>query len=205
MRQAVWAAVSCLKRGRDNGEYRLVMLTLTYRRVDQWGARDIRQAVRWCKRHGSGGYVWVAELQRRGAVHYHLLTEWPVGARWVKPTATAGGWSKGFTWVTNGVRYPWYLMKYIQKGAGNGKRTVYPSGLRIYGISQSVVRRMYFEERSAFRDIQLPAWFRNGEKDRATRCGSYRVVGGVDYRGAVETSPYVAYNPPRVAFKAELG
>ena len=80
------------------------------------------------------------------------------------------------------------------KGVGNEERSVYPKGLRIYGVSQYVVRRMDFTERLAYRGLQLPAWYRQGQEDTAIVLGSYRASGGVDYRGAIEPCPFVEYH-----------
>lgn len=193
MRVAVWAAISCIARNDPPQACTSVMLTLTYAEVDGWGARDIRQAVRWARGVGCKGYVWVAELQKRGAVHYHLLVQWPSEKPWIKPNESNGAWGKGFTWVTPDVKSPWYLLKYIQKGISDEERNVYPKGLRLYGVSQYLVRRMDFTERLAYRGLQLPAWYRQGKEDTAIVLGSYRVGGGIDYRGAIEPCPFVEY------------
>lgn len=52
-------------------------VTLTYVGVDDWRARHISDCLaairKWCQRQAATfKYLWVAELQKRGAIHYHL-------------------------------------------------------------------------------------------------------------------------------------
>lgn len=199
MRRVVWCAVSALKRWRDEKRCRLIMLTLTYRRVDQWGARQIGQAVRWCRRQGTLGYVWVAELQKRGAVHYHLLVAWPKGKRWRKPDENVGGWSQGYSWVTPNIHRPFYLMKYIQKGSKNGRSRVFPRGLRIYGVSHETVRQFSAVERSNYDECRLPAWFRSRQASVFDSLGCSRVVGGIATLSTFTPSPYLDYDNQAIA------
>ena len=54
----------------------LWMVTLTYAGVDDWRPNHIRefmQAFRKLYKKKLVGYAWVAELQERGAVHYHVM------------------------------------------------------------------------------------------------------------------------------------
>ena len=60
------------------------LVTLTYREVGDWQPHhisDLLQRIRvWLRRRGHRfRYVWVAELQRRGALHYHVLAWLPRG------------------------------------------------------------------------------------------------------------------------------
>ena len=120
-------------------------VTLTYRGVSDWQAEHIKRAIdgfrTWCKaRKVQCRYTWVAELQGRGAVHYHLLAWLPVGVRmpkWDRRTVTPSGARRACWWphgMTN--RQPakagvGYLMKYLSK---LGELTRFPKGLRLYGI-----------------------------------------------------------------------
>lgn len=115
-------------------------VTLTYRGVDDWKADHISKALQgyrnWCRSVGVAcRYTWVAELQGRGAVHYHLLVWLPVGVRmphWDrKTTRRAAWWPHGMTNTEKARAGVGYLMKYLSK---LGELTRFPKGLRLYGI-----------------------------------------------------------------------
>lgn len=120
-------------------------VTLTYRGVHDWQACHIKEAIRgyrrWCQLRGLPcRYTWVAELQKRGAVHYHLLAWLPHGVRmpkWDRRTVTPSGrktaswWPHGMTNVQVAKSGVGYLMKYLSK---LGELTIFPKGLRLYGV-----------------------------------------------------------------------
>jgi hypothetical protein len=120
-------------------------VTLTYRGVDDWQPQHMSKAMQgfrdWCKVRGIPcRYTWVAELQGRGAVHYHLLAWLPHGVRmpkWDRRTVTPSGrktacwWPHGMTNVQVAKAGVGYLMKYLSK---LGELTKFPKGLRLYGI-----------------------------------------------------------------------
>ena len=120
------------------------LVTLTYVGVEDWRADHISQALeqyrRWCRRKGvQCCYLWVAELQKRGAVHYHLMAWLPVGVRmphWDRPTTAAGRvvrpfWPHGMSNTEQAIAGVGYLMKYLSKG---DDKTVFPPHLRLYGV-----------------------------------------------------------------------
>lgn len=120
--------------------YRRAMVTLTYRNTDDWRADDVSYFMRlvrqWCKRRRIDvRYVWVAELQKRGAVHYHIIFWLPIGVTLPKPDKQ-GWWPHGMTrieWVKRPVAY---LAKYVSKGEDKK----FPKGCRIHafgGLSES--------------------------------------------------------------------
>ena len=112
------------------------MLTLTYRQVDGWHKRhisDLLQRIRvWMKRRGHRmRYVWVAELQQRGALHYHVLLWLPRGLTLPKPDKQ-GWWPHGSTRIEWARKPAGYLAKYASKldsKAGVG----FPGGARLHG------------------------------------------------------------------------
>jgi len=120
-----------------------VMITLTYERDDQWRPEHISNfmsAVQmWARRKPLGGrlgtvlpYVWVAELQKRGAVHYHVLLWIP--KRWRIPYPDKQGWWKHGSTGVDRVRNPvGYVAKYASKFESKG-RAEFPKGLRLHGI-----------------------------------------------------------------------
>lgn len=132
--------------------WRPSMITLTYKNTYDWKpnhVRDFLQRVRmYMKRKGfSFHYVWVAELQERGAIHYHILV-WhpPVGLDWLrlpKPDVR-GWWPHGSTEIAWAKKKTGYLMKYASKGMNS---LGFPKGARIYGYSRcfpSVVERVSY-------------------------------------------------------------
>ena len=162
-------------------------VTLTYRGVRDWQPNHIKDALnafrRWCKFRGVPcRYTWVAELQSRGAVHYHMLCWLPVNVRmpqWDRPTVrrTTNGlrrvvecfWSHGMTNTQKALSGVGYLMKYLSK---LGELTVFPKGLRLYGIGglDATGRNV----RSWF---NLPGWVKQGfGVGEVRRSGSALVV-----------------------------
>ncbi len=111
--------------------YRRAMVTLTYRNVDDWRADDVSYFMRlvrqWCKRRKIDvRYVWVAELQKRGAVHYHVVFWLPLGITLPKPDKQ-GWWPHGLTrieWVKRPIAY---LAKYLSKD----DQEAFPKGCRM--------------------------------------------------------------------------
>nr|CRY96668.1 hypothetical protein [uncultured prokaryote] len=113
--------------------------------VDDWSADHISHATEQYRRHCARlgvpcRYLWVAELQKRGAVHYHLLAWLPKGIRmphWDQSFTAPSGrtvrpfWSHGMTNTEVARSGVGYLMKYLSK---LGDETVFPPHLRLYGV-----------------------------------------------------------------------
>ena len=190
MRKAVWCGTMGLRDLTDTQGGSLCMFTLTYKGVKDWRPRDMSDFVRWLRRKDVVHYLWVAELQERGAVHYHVLAILPPGQKWVKPSPENGGWHKGFTWVTPDIKYPWYVLKYIQKGTKNGEWRRWPKGVRLYAVSQSVVRSFQFSVAVDYHDLHLPTWYREGAEDASIRLSSSRTLGGVANGRYLACTPY---------------
>ena len=113
--------------------YRAAMVTATYRDVGGWRGRHINELLRsmrqWLARRGHPlRYVWVAELQRRGAVHYHVVVWLPRGLTMAKPDKQ-GWWTHGTTRIEWARKPVGYLVKYASKG----DEVQFPKGLRIHG------------------------------------------------------------------------
>lgn len=139
-------------------------VTLTYRGVDDWRPDHISAAIQrfrtWARSFGVPvRYTWVAELQQRGAVHYHLLFWLPVGVRmplWDRPFKLASGrvreafWPHGMTNTEKALSGVGYLMKYLSK---LGELTRFPKGLRLYGIGGLTA-----QARSVRSWFNLPEW-----------------------------------------------
>lgn len=114
---------------------RAFMVTLTYAEVDEWAPRHVsaflEAARKYYKRIGATlRYVWVGELQQRGAVHYHVLVWLPVRFAMVKPDKK-GWWSFGMTRVDRLVKNAvGYVTKYVQKFDSVAE---FPKGIRLHG------------------------------------------------------------------------
>ncbi len=123
-------------------------VTLTYVGVNDWKADHLSKATEQYRRHCKRikvpcRYLWVAELQKRGAVHYHLLAWLPHGVtmpHWDQPTTAPSGrtvapfWPHGMSNTEKARSGVGYLMKYVSKLDGVGAVTSFPDGLRLYGV-----------------------------------------------------------------------
>jgi hypothetical protein len=162
-------------------------VTLTYKGVNDWQPQHIRKAVQgfrdWCKARGYAcRYTWVAELQGRGAVHYHLLAWLPQGVRmpqWDKSTKTvtqkrhvAAWWPHGMTNTQKAQSGVGYLMKYLSK---LGELTIFPKGLRLYGIGG-----LNATGRAVRSWLNLPEWVKlsHGVGEVLRRAGSLVLTSG---------------------------
>lgn len=118
--------------------WRCVMLTLTYagdnsswsplhvsellKRIRQWlGRRDVPFR-----------YAWVAELQKRGVIHYHVATWLPPDVDLPMPDR-CGWWPHGMTRIETARAAVPYLMKYLSKGNKASDHKL-PGGARAYGV-----------------------------------------------------------------------
>lgn len=75
-------------------------------------------------------YAWVAELQERGAVHYHVILLLNRGTALPKPDK-AGWWTYGSTKVQT-VNSAFYIAKYT--GKEHQKEGVFPKGMRMFAV-----------------------------------------------------------------------
>lgn len=148
LRKGVGVGSKCLLNlGEGRGENN-VMVTLTYdtSRVDSsavghhyWKPRHVSDYIRavrlWFLKRCPGQrlrYVWVAELQKRGVLHYHAVFFLPPGVS--MPRADKRGWwPHGMTNTLKATAPVAYLMKYASKP---DSKTIggFPRGSRIYGI-----------------------------------------------------------------------
>jgi hypothetical protein len=110
-----------------------IMVHLTYRPGDSWHPRDISEFLKFVKKHLKKdllGYVWVAEMQKRGEVHYHVVLAVRPGVRIPKPDL-AGWWTHGSTTVEK-KRWPLgYLVDFWRKIR---QKRGYPKGIRIFAV-----------------------------------------------------------------------
>jgi len=133
------------------------MVTLTYAGDnDAWKPEHLTRAMtafrNWCKRSGfECRYVWVAELQKRGVIHYHIAAWLPKGIampKWDK----RGWWDYGMTNTLKARHATAYLMAYLKKGDLEARGSL-PKGARNYGVGG-----LDHSLRRARRWLRLPAF-----------------------------------------------
>ena len=146
MQKSVGMSAKCLHHlGKKN--QRVWMLTLTYRGTNRdWRAHHISRymdALRKWHYSRTGvkkvRYVWVAELQKRGVIHYHVCVWLDNGLTPPKPDSAwknkgafqAPMWAHGMSNRVLATHPVAYLMKYASKGTSEGK---FPHGARISGV-----------------------------------------------------------------------
>lgn len=144
-----------------SSELRPAMITPTYAPGNQWEANHLKECLRrvrqWLGRRGFRmRYVWVAELQQRGAVHYHVIVWLPEsaqladGSRGVPFWDAQSWWPHGSTnsgWATNAVGY---IVKYATK---IGTKDKLPCGARMHGSGGFTA-----DERKAMSYGSRPSW-----------------------------------------------
>ena len=197
MRYNVIASSTMLNADATRGGFRIepVMITLTYQRVDQPRPEDVRTFIdhirKWMKRRGETfRYAWVGELQKRGALHYHIVIWMPHGMRLPKPDVFrqlqrgpmgpgdigpqphTAWWPHGWSRIEKARNAVGYIAKYASKlkSSINYSGQTIPRGFRIFGIGG-----LDSEDRSKRSWCNLPGWLR----DRTVpddRCK--RIIGG---------------------------
>jgi hypothetical protein len=128
-----WA--SKVDKWRSSNQARLVMVTLTYRRVGDYRPGHIGDYLRNLKKRlGKDllAFAWVAELQLRGAVHYHVMLLVVGGADIPKPDKH-GYWTHGMSKIET-ARTAYYLVSYAGKKYQKDL-SKYPKSCRLYGMS----------------------------------------------------------------------
>jgi hypothetical protein len=124
------------------------MITLTIARVEDYSPGMIRDYIKNLKyRLGKDlyGFAWVAELQKRGAIHYHLMVMVPKYIRVPMPD-TSGMWEWGSSKVEK-AKTAYYLCVYIGKERQK-ELSRYPKSCRTYAVSYRLPEgrtRAYFE------------------------------------------------------------
>lgn len=131
-RMSVRLADQAIREGGFRGRW--LMVTATYRPGVNWSPGHMAAFMaclrKWFHRRGRRFVcVWVAEMQQRGAVHYHVLVWLPKGLTLPK-SDQRGWWPHGST-KTEVVRHAVaYIAKYASKGEGGPR---FPKGCRIHG------------------------------------------------------------------------
>ena len=134
----------------------VLMVTATYRDEVDWRAEHVKEWLqhvrKWCKRQGVDcRYVWVAELTKRGRLHYHVALWLPRGHLLPK-SDVQGWWPHGSTRTEVARKAVPYLLKYISKGTDAGR---FPKGCRMHGAGG-----LEHAHRRAKRWLGLPGFVR---------------------------------------------
>lgn len=145
MRNSVykWAELTNLYYSGDL--YRRVMLTLTYKKIGTWRPNDITEFVKKLRnRLGEKlvGYAWVAELQERGAIHYHMIVIVKRGTNVPEPDSS-GLWKHGSS-KRETARTVFYMVTYTSKEYQKNF-SEFPCGARCFGIGlfEGLVRKQF--------------------------------------------------------------
>ncbi len=155
LRRQVWAAGHLQRFRTPNGMRDNVwFVTLTYRGVNDWQPRHIskclKAARRWCHLRGVPfRYLWVAELQQRGALHYHLAIWLPKRLQ-LPMFDKQGWWPHGMTQRVIAKNAVGYLMKYLSKISPFHQ---FPKGVRLYGLGG-----LTQQARNICSWLNLPSW-----------------------------------------------
>lgn len=166
-----------------------LMVTATYRDDVEWQPWHMPEFLdrlrQWSRRRGVDlRYQWVAELTKRGRMHYHLLLWGPKGFR-VPLADERGWWPHGMTRTERARRPVGYMVKYTSKAETPQHDHHYPRGARIYGLGGGGVG-----ERLASHRASLPAWLAL-QLQRGTRVRRIVAAGWLEVEtGALYRSPY---------------
>lgn len=154
----------------------LLFVGLTYRDVKSYQPGQIKAYVKELKRRMGAGllaFAWVAELQKRGAVHYHLMVLVRHGKRMPLPDKS-GMWPFGSSSVKlcdNPYALLYYEKEDYQRDIGK-----LPKGCRSYGVS---IRFGGQETRDLYRIMSGII----EEKELRSKESRYRYVGTAMQKG----------------------
>lgn len=192
-----------VRRGGFRG--RFLFLTLTYRYTGDWRPDHIRDFHRrarvWFRRLGLDyRYIWTGELQKRGAMHYHVIVWVPRHVMLPKPDKR-GWWPHGMSNVQVARNPVGYIAKYASKGVGvvcdaEGREIRVPRGARLCGSGG-----LDAPGRMEYRFWCAPRWARAAASPDGAIVDLRRCRGGFVERGtgAFFESPweFVAYDLTR--------
>jgi hypothetical protein len=121
--------------------WRRLFVTLTYAKVDGWNPDHVRSFSRYVRdwfraRRCRMRMVWVLELQKRGAVHYHCMI-WVRSCDYFPNPHKQGWWPHGFAHVLSSKvsinRPVAYMAKYASKCTVDQAMRI-PKGARMHGV-----------------------------------------------------------------------
>lgn len=145
-----------LRRGRPS--FRRLFVTLTYAENTKGNPNDIKDFMRHVRQWGHRcdeliRTAWVGEVQKRGALHYHLLIWLPKHLHLPK-LDQRGWWRHGMTKIETARNAVGYLVKYASKCGPDDLRKL-RKGMRLYGIGGG-----WPEWKHKLRRQLMPWWMR---------------------------------------------
>lgn len=152
--------------GMGRSTHRALFVTLTYARNTKGRPCDVSALLKnireWLRRSGEdmAPYLWVAELQKRGAIHYHLLL-WLPRRLHLPRLDRRGWWRHGMTKVETARNPVGYLVKYASKFKDDLAR--FRKGTRLYGYGGLIE-----DVRRTVRCRFWPSWARKAREEQAT-------------------------------------
>jgi hypothetical protein len=152
--------MACVLLGRGRSPYRALFVTLTYKANTKGKPRDVVECLKcvrsWLARQGLPmcPYLWVAELQKRGALHYHLMV-WLRRGLHLPKLDRCGWWRHGMTKVETARNPIGYLVKYASK-FNPGDVARFRKGTRLYGYGG-----LFPEVREGVRRARMARWMRH--------------------------------------------
>jgi len=136
------------------------MIRLSYKPGVSWQpnhVRDYLQELRKMSGSGLVAYAWVAELQKRGVVHYHIFMVVLRGTNVPTPDKS-GMWPHGSTKIETG-KSPYYLVTYLGKEYQKdfGQMSITYPGMRSFAVWAN---KDFFKVSDywVFRLSSLPMW-----------------------------------------------
>jgi hypothetical protein len=135
LRHRILAWAKVVDEWRAGNPARLIMVTLTYADIEGWESGHIRSYMKAMKQKIGDkllGWAWVCEMQKRRAMHYHILFLVEKGTRFPMPDKS-GFWEHGLS-QTATARTAFYLVKYVGKEYQKDL-TKFPKGCRLYATS----------------------------------------------------------------------
>jgi hypothetical protein len=176
-----------------------ILVTLTYRGIEDWRPRHVTEFIRKVRRFLGSlmfGYFWVAEMQERGAVHYHVVFIVKKGTKLPKPDEE-GYWDYGMTKIQKVDHVYSYLAKYLSK---DGQKAEYPKGIRIFGMSIYILK-------DYVKSWKLPIWLRERidrlydlAEDKLQRLALVGLVGLRKVKGGYEVAGHYIASPFRMSW-----
>lgn len=128
----------------------------TYRPGCDYGPKDISNMIGfvrgWCDKNAiECRYIWVAEMQKRGVIHYHMIVFHPKKLNFPKPDKR-GWWPHGSTNRSTGI---FCAVAYMAKYLSKGDLAAFPKGARTYGCGG-----LDGSGKIEMRYWKLPTWIR---------------------------------------------
>jgi len=185
-----------------DGRATMLMVTLTYRPGEDPKPGDRKIFMRKVRRKMGDAllaYTNVAELQKRGAVHYHYLLVIRRGA-WLPTPDKSGLWEHGSTNVKRNLQSAGYLLKYVSKAEAGDFDL--PRNTRAYDVRCREVAEISTAQLMDLRLSTLPFWLEELVKDWCMETGHFpeRKLGGIwTISGQEYSSPWTYQAPSRDA------